>query len=1513
VTPGWLLIGLLGVTFILNFLWNKLMSNVNTEIYDKMVDRAAMLRLYEKGLLDKVTVVIDGHTTKLSDIIKSGSFKQLNKLQEQIDKELFRLANELHTTSSRGLLDLLSDTVSYVYQVLTTKVGDILRINRPVGRIAENIVLKRPLYSDVTLSKGWNQVSLSERKRIEQTIRQGIAVGKTEADIALLVRKGNITNITKNQSQALVQTAITSVRSQADHEVYKANEKILRGWQYVAVLDSRTTPICAHRDGHVYPISDTAHLPPAHFRCRSTTIPVTKSWQQLSDSESLGAIRKKNFNELTPEQIAYYDGQSPTKETYNGWLLRQPDTVQLRHFGNDTNKLELFNSGKLTVDKFTNPDGKVLSIRQLRAATDPTIPGDTAKFADAKQRLDALQLGVTRPEMLLEDKALQRQLQDYYLLQAGDLDGQLSLTNYRGTLIGTKRAAKNRVLSTPPLEENLKFNPITGRYEDSRLFQPMPAVLENNVRLVRESNTLFEEDKQFISKFVDSLEDKMSVNQRAVVADNLRVVFARFRANKEPWANFKAVLNSQMKFDIMNVSDYMETQLRKDTDLLKKLLTDNYIDPVLGPVQLQTLSDDFIKNIKSRNKWEDKTAPKIARELRNVLDYKIPFKIKTRVDDKDLEEFYLRFAHRLSIADSPDRDQLAVNLGRDLYNMANYRGDRNQWFKLGVKLLDDASDKGFYKLETFGVQKRRMKARTGGKYFGPYYDTFSVNLRITDPRIQAYSQLTRKVDVGLRVSVTTDENRLVIREGYKTYFVDEGFLGYYDTRIPITSTGSFSDFPEDLIDKNMANALNWAANSKYKIDKDYFDAVNRLLYFVDDKGKSQYYNELNHYKEFIASRGDAYERFKAMQYLVEKDTAFSNHPFLDHRARIYDRGLISAQSGETFRPFLNSATAKNFSREGFYNLQDQIGGFLGGLSDSLEGRYNSLTVLGRQEIAAKWRKDLIKIGNHLRRGKPNDLRAVLESSLLAEIEGEEQGKALRFAIELSKLNDHLKGNFSDVNLVGLKNYKISIALEQDASSSGAQIIALTTKNKQLAELSNVIPTNQKKRLYDEIANATFNDPKFKQLNKKLGLTEKDLRKAAKAQNMVTFYGAGERTGIMNVENKLAKALNRAETLVVKAADRDKVLNEISARAARYKRFDPDMHDALLALRQDIKDIFNKGLAPGDDLMEQLYFLDPQTKDLVEKLTMQYESIVTPDDFATIATIMSEHLREQVPILKDFTKFFGRLAEDFVINAKPSKSAYNLSEEAKKALLGTAKVKPPELLNRVPGWKPKGTLSELLYGIREKKLPKSWTNIPWVNFDGKIIEQNFTQVFEERLAYKDAYGNWVTNILQVPQKTDPSWWDEVTNATGKINDIVDAQRARTAFAVNGNHSNDATIVKNFHLWGKENNIGTSTVHDAFVTNIVDMLSARDALKGIYAKASKNQSIKATLDEMRARGLPRDIYNKYLEEAIDIGLIPVVGRSKVGGKLLRKEDILTSEDILKEIPTSFKSNRYWYGIG
>ena len=129
----------------------------------------------------------------------------------------------------------------------------------------------------------------------------------------------------------------------------------------------------------------------------------------------------------------------------------------------------------------------------------------------------------------------------------------------------------------------------------------------------------------------------------------------------------------------------------------------------------------------------------------------------------------------------------------------------------------------------------------------------------------------------------------------------------------------------------------------------------------------------------------------------------------------------------------------------------------------------------------------------------------------------------------------------------------------------------------------------------------------------------------------------------------------------------------------------------------------------------------------------------------------------------------------------------------------------------------------------------------------------------------------------------------------------------------NHSNDATLVKNFHLWGKKANVETSTIHDAFFTNAAKMLEARQALRELYAVTLEKSSIELTLKEMLKRGLPKELYEKYLQEAIDSGLTPVPGRSKVGGHVMSEEDILKAEDILESVSEDFASDRAWYGVG
>jgi len=411
--------------------------------------------------------------------------------------------------------------------------------------------------------------------------------------------------------------------------------------------------------------------------------------------------------------------------------------------------------------------------------------------------------------------------------------------------------------------------------------------------------------------------------------------------------------------------------------------------------------------------------------------------------------------------------------------------------------------------------------------------------------------------------------------------------------------------------------------------------------------------------------------------------------------------------------------------------------------------------------------------------------------------------------------------------------------------------------------------------------------------------------------------------------------------------------------ARYEKFDPDMYNELKALRKDVKDVFNKGIPPGDEIMDQLYFLDPKTREFIEKLGQTYDRIVTPDDIAAMAKIMTEYMRARAPIMDDFTRVLGRLAQDFMLKAKPKESSIDYGDLLATLIAGEKKrgTKLPGWLNRILGIKDEAIRDKLLrripgyipgspldIAIRGKeaptkrrmgfklgkfdlyseditkgveigianKLPKTWTTVPWVNFNGTVLEQEFLQVFEEKLWYKDKDGKWVVNILQIDQKTDPTTWEQLRNKEGKINAIADTNKVRTSYGVNANHSNDAVIVNQYHLFGKKNKIPTASIHDAFFNHAADIIPVRDALRTVFADTLETNVLKKTLDEMLARGLPKELYDQYLNEMIDKGMIPVPGRSVVGGKVMTKDDILTREDILAPIDRSFRTNRYFYGV-
>jgi len=192
-------------------------------------------------------------------------------------------------------------------------------------------------------------------RRVREVIRMGYVDGKTTEQIVREIRGTRTTSGIMDQSRrganAAVRTALAHTANVARNEVYRANRKLIKGVEWVSTLDGRTSAICRARDGKMWPV-DSGPRPPAHPNCRSSTIPVVKSYRQLGLKGTDKGTR------------ASMNGQVSGELNYDQWLRKQPKAFQDEVLG--VSKAKLFRDG-LTVDKFVDRAGNELTLDQLKA------------------------------------------------------------------------------------------------------------------------------------------------------------------------------------------------------------------------------------------------------------------------------------------------------------------------------------------------------------------------------------------------------------------------------------------------------------------------------------------------------------------------------------------------------------------------------------------------------------------------------------------------------------------------------------------------------------------------------------------------------------------------------------------------------------------------------------------------------------------------------------------------------------------------------------------------------------------------------------------------------------------------------------------------------------------------------------------------------------------------------------------------------------------------------------------
>ena len=196
------------------------------------------------------------------------------------------------------------------------------------------------------------QYGVKKAEQVKQVITDSVVMGDTTPDISRKVGQ-LMTTLHRRQLDTLVRTITNHTSNVARKAVYEQNDDVLDGYRWVSTLDNRTTLICMSRDNKVYTNIGIDPMPPAHFGCRSTTIPVVNPKYNLG-AKVTGQRASKGASGGKPVSA---------NKSYGTWLKTQPREFVDEALGAE--RSELFRAGKLSIDKFVDPTGRVYTLREL--------------------------------------------------------------------------------------------------------------------------------------------------------------------------------------------------------------------------------------------------------------------------------------------------------------------------------------------------------------------------------------------------------------------------------------------------------------------------------------------------------------------------------------------------------------------------------------------------------------------------------------------------------------------------------------------------------------------------------------------------------------------------------------------------------------------------------------------------------------------------------------------------------------------------------------------------------------------------------------------------------------------------------------------------------------------------------------------------------------------------------------------------------------------------------------------
>lgn len=349
------------------------MPSVNEELQDRAIRHALALNAYSRGLADKIVRLLNSADADLLEklsklaliergdsVLPSRTKKRLQALLDELRAINSAIYADVETALTDELMEFGRAEAGFQKAAIDTTLGVELGTGLPAPARLKAIVTETPIQGRL-LSPWIKDMDAGRIGRIEQQIRLGLAESETTDQIVTRIRgtkalnySDGILQVSRRSAQSMVHTAASHVSNVAAQETWKANEHVVKGWQFLATLDGRTTITCAGLSGSFHPIGE-GPIPPRHVRCRSVSVPVTKSFKELG-------IKAK---ELPKGTRASMDGQVAADTTFSDFLKRKGDAFQDGLLG--PTRAKLWRDRRLKLEDFIKSDGSVLTLDQLKS------------------------------------------------------------------------------------------------------------------------------------------------------------------------------------------------------------------------------------------------------------------------------------------------------------------------------------------------------------------------------------------------------------------------------------------------------------------------------------------------------------------------------------------------------------------------------------------------------------------------------------------------------------------------------------------------------------------------------------------------------------------------------------------------------------------------------------------------------------------------------------------------------------------------------------------------------------------------------------------------------------------------------------------------------------------------------------------------------------------------------------------------------------------------------------------